>query len=206
MATHNSASSERPVRARHAADDAGGTFGMSGGDQSWVIMLVGAIVTFVLGVVVLVWPKATIGVIAVLLGIQLLIFGIVSLIAGFTRGEGGGMRIASIMLGLLGVAAGLYCIRHLSVTAALLAFLVGLFWALHGIVDLVFAVAAGPVPGRWFKAVAGVISLAAGLIVIFEPKASLKFLLVVLGIYLVLYGVLLAVEAMRERRSQAALS
>ncbi len=49
------------------------------------------------------------------------------------------------MLGLLGILAGLYFIRHLSVTVALLAILVGLYWVIHGIVDLLVAVR----PGRF---------------------------------------------------------
>jgi len=94
--------------------------------------------------------------------------------------------------GLFSLAAGLYCIRHLSVTVVLLAFIVGLFWALHGVVDLIIAIVAGPVPGRWLKATAELISLLAGLLVIFKPTISLKFLLAVLGAWLMLYRVLLA--------------
>jgi uncharacterized membrane protein HdeD (DUF308 family) len=51
--------------------------------------------------------------------------------------------------------------------------------------------------------VAGLISLAAGLIVLFKPAESLKFLLVVLGIYLMLYGLVLAFWAFQARRFTA---
>jgi uncharacterized membrane protein HdeD (DUF308 family) len=74
---------------------------------------------------------------------------------------------------------------------------------MHGIVDLIVAAVAGPVPGRWVRAVAGLISLAAGLIVLFKPAESLKFLLVVLGIYLMLYGLVLAFWAFQARRFTA---
>ena len=201
MATYNSAPSDPPLRARHAAPGTDVSGGRRGGDRSWIILLVGAVITFGLGVVVLVWPHATLSVIAILLGIQLLVFGLIGLIAGFASSEqSAGVRTADIVLGLLGILVGLYFIRHLSVTVTLLAVLVGLYWVLHGIVDLVVAAVAGPVPGRWVKAVAGVISLAAGLIVMFKPKESLKFLLVVLGIYLMLYGLALAFWAFQARR------
>jgi uncharacterized membrane protein HdeD (DUF308 family) len=204
MATYDSASADPPVRARHAAPDTEDAPRTHGSDRSWLIMLTGAIITFAFGLIVVVWPHATLNVIAVLLGIQLLVFGLVRLISGFTaREDGGGVRAAYVVLGLLGILAGLYCIRHLSVTVALLAFLVGLFWVIHGIVDLIVAAVAGPVPGRWFKALAGLISLAAGLIVMFKPTESLKFLLVVLGIYLMLYGLLLAFWAFQARRFAA---
>jgi uncharacterized membrane protein HdeD (DUF308 family) len=201
MATYNSAPSDPPLRARHAAPDTGISRGTHGADRSWIILLAGAVITFGLGLAVVVWPHATLSVIAILLGIQLLAFGIIGLIAGFTSSEqSGGVRAAGVVLGLLGILVGLYFIRHLSVTVALLAILVGLYWVLHGIVDLLVAAVAGPVPGRWVRAVAGVISLAAGLIVLFKPKESLKFLLVVLGIYLMLYGLVLAFWAFQTRR------
>jgi uncharacterized membrane protein HdeD (DUF308 family) len=192
---------------RHAAADAdsivrGQVAAGQSRDRSWLVLLAGATATFALGLVVLVWPKATLNVVAILLGVQLLVFGLARLFAGLTgRNESGGTRVASILLGLLGLAAGLYCIRHLSVTVVLLAFIVGLFWALHGVVDLIMAAVAGPVPGRWLMATAGLISLVAGLLVIFKPTISLKFLLAVLGGWLMLYGVLLAAWAFRTRNA-----
>jgi uncharacterized membrane protein HdeD (DUF308 family) len=201
MATYDSGP---PVRARHAARETDTTGGGQGADKSWIIMLVGAAVTFVLGLIVVIWPHATLTVVSVLFGIQLLVLGIIGLIAGFTAsGDSGGIRVADVVLGLLGILVGLYLIRHLTVTVALLAILLGLYWVLRGIVDLIVAAAAGPVPGRWVKAVIGVISLAAGLIVLFKPQESLKFLLVVLGIYLMLYGLALAFWAFQARRFAA---
>jgi uncharacterized membrane protein HdeD (DUF308 family) len=192
---------------RHAAADAdsiarGHVAAGQSRDRSWLVLLAGAVATFALGLVVLVWPKATLNVVAILLGAQLLAFGLARLFAGLTvRNESGGTRAAYVILGLFGLAAGLYCIRHLSVTVVLLAFIVGLFWALHGVVDLIIAAVAGPVPGRWLKATSGLISLLAGLLVIFKPTISLKFLLAVLGAWLMLYGVLLAAWAFRARNS-----
>ena len=204
MATYDSAPADRPVRARHAAPDGEDVAGPQRTDRSWILMLIGAIVSFGFGLVLVIWPHATLKVVAVLLGIQLLVFGLVRLVSGFTSDEeSGGMRAAYVVLGLLGILAGLYFIRHLSVTVALLAILVGLFWVMHGIVDLIVAAVAGPVPGRWVKAVAGLISLAAGLIVMFKPTESLKFLLVVLGIYLMLYGLVLALWSFQARRFSA---
>ena len=70
----------------------------------------------------------------------------------------------------------------------LLAFIVGVFWTLHGIVDLIVAATSGPGTGRGLRAVAGVLSLAAGLIVMFWPTISLTVLLWVMGIWLLAYG------------------
>ena len=207
MAVADPAPADRGTPGRHAGGDADRSaaprLAAPAHDRSWLVLLPGAIVTFVFGLVVLAWPKATLNVVAVLLGVQLVVFGLVRLLAGLTAGsESGGRRVAYVILGVLGFAAGLYCIRHLSVTVALLAFIVGLFWAVHGAVDLIVAVA-GPAPGRWITATAGLISLAAGLFVMFKPTISLTVLLAVLGAWLVLYGIMLAVTAVRVRNAVA---
>ena len=205
MAVADPTPADRGTPGRHAGGDADRSaaprLAAPAHDRSWLVLLAGAIVTFVFGLVVLAWPKATLNVVAVLLGVQLVVFGLVRLLAGLTAGsESGGRRVAYVILGVLGFAAGLYCIRHLSVTVALLAFIVGLFWAVHGAVDLIVAVA-GPAPGRWITATAGLISLAAGLFVMFKPTISLTVLLAVLGAWLVLYGILLAITAVRARNT-----
>jgi uncharacterized membrane protein HdeD (DUF308 family) len=173
--------------------------------QAWqVIMLVG-VVTFALGLILLVWPKATLIVVAALLGAALLVSGIFRLIHGFTAHDAtGGMRAAYVIIGLLATLAGLYCLRHISVTVVLLAFIVGVFWTLQGIVDLTVAATSGPGTGRGLRAVTGVASLAAGLIVMFWPTISLTVLLWVMGIWLLAYGVMLAVMALTIRHAARA--
>ena len=178
--------------------------------SAWQVMILVAVVTLALGVILLVWPKATVIVVAALLGAALLVSGLFRLVHGFAaHGLSGGTRAAYILIGLLAALAGLYCLRHIDVTVVLLAFIVGVFWTLHGIVDLIVAATSGPGTGRGLRAVTGVLSLAAGLIVMFWPVISLKILLWVMGIWLVAYGVMLAVMAFQVRHvakaAQAAL-
>ena len=107
------------------------------------------VVTFAPGLILLVWPKATLIVVAALLGAALLVSGSFRLIHGFTAHDAtGGMRAAYVIIGLLATLAGLYCLRHISVTVVLLAFIVGVFWTLQGIVDLTVAATSGPGTGR----------------------------------------------------------
>ena len=168
--------------------------------QGWQVIMLVAVVTFAVGLILLVWPKATVIVVAALLGAALLVTGIFRLIHGFTAQDASGaMRAAYVIIGLLAALAGLYCLRHISVTVVLLAFIVGVFWTLHGIVDLSVAATSGPGTGRGLRAVTGALSLAAGLIVMFWPTISLTILLWVMGIWLLAYGVMLAVMALSMR-------
>ncbi len=88
----------------------------------------------------------------------------------------------------------------------MLAIVVGLFWVLHGLADIAVGLFAGPFPGRGFTVLAGVLSLFAGMIVLFWPAISLTILIAVIGIWLIVYGVLMAVTAFGLRRSGLATS
>ncbi len=176
--------------------------------SAWQVMMLVAVVTLALGVILLVWPKATVIVVAALLGAALLVSGVFRLVHGFAaQGLSGGTRAAYVLIGLLAALAGFYCLRHIDVTVVLLAFIVGVFWTLHGIVDLSVAATSGPGTGRGLRAFTGAASLAAGLIVMFWPTISLKILLWVMGIWLLAYGVMLGVMALQVRHvAKAALS
>ena len=88
----------------------------------------------------------------------------------------------------------------------LLAFIVGVFWTLHGLVNLIVAATSGPGTGRGLRAVTGALSLAAGLIVMFWPTISLTVLVFVIGIWLVMYGLIMALMAWQVRRAAHALA
>jgi uncharacterized membrane protein HdeD (DUF308 family) len=171
------------------------------GRTAWLAVLTAAVGCVAVGILLLAWPTATLTIVAILLGASLLVSGLLRLFDGFTaRAESGGMRAAYIVVGLLAILVGLYCLRHRDVTIFLLALLVGAYWIVHGVADLAVAATSGPMPGRGLKVAAGLFSLAAGIVVLFWPAISLVLLLTILGAWLLFYGVLLAVLAFRLRR------
>jgi uncharacterized membrane protein HdeD (DUF308 family) len=172
------------------------------GSRAWQAVLTAALATLAVGVILLVWPKATLAIVAILLGAGLVISGLYRLVEGFTaRDTSGGMRAAYVVIGLLAILVGLYCLRHRDVTVFLLALLVGAFWIVHGVADIAVAATSGPMPGRAFRLVAGLFSIAVGCIVLFWPAISLIVLLTVLGIWLIFYGLVLGGLAFGLKRS-----
>ena len=104
----------------------------------------------------------------------------------------GGFVDGDHIIGILAILAGLYCMKHHALTIVVLALVVGAYWIIHGVGDLVVAASAGPVPGRGLKVVAGLFSMAAGFIILFWPGISLLLLLTITGAWLLFYGVVLA--------------
>jgi uncharacterized membrane protein HdeD (DUF308 family) len=172
------------------------------GGRAWLAVLTAALATLAVGIILLVWPRATLTIVAILLGAGLVISGLYRLVEGFTaRDTSGGMRAAYVVIGLLAILVGLYCLRHRDVSIFLLALLVGAFWIVHGVADVAVAATAGPFPGRTFRLIAGLFSIAAGAIVLFWPAISLIVLLTVLGIWLIFYALLLGALAFGLKRA-----
>ncbi len=169
--------------------------------RTWQALLAAAAGTFLLGLILLVWPHASLSVVAILIGIALLVVGGLRLIQGLTGdGESGARRTAYVIIGLLALLAGLFCLRHLSVTISLLAFVVGAFWVVNGVADVLVAASPAAWANRSLLAVAGLLSLIAGLLVIFWSPISLIVLVVVIGVWLILDGLLLAFLALWVHR------
>jgi uncharacterized membrane protein HdeD (DUF308 family) len=168
------------------------------------IMLGAGAAIFLLGIMVLVWPRATLLVMAILFGCYLVVSGAVALIEGFVAQEKSGMtRVAYVLVGLLGIAIGLFCLRRIDMTVLLLAFLVGAFWIMRGIVDI--AVGASPelVYGRGLRIFTGVVSILAGCMVLFWPAITLTILIAIVGAWLIFYGLMFSYMGFRLRHVAA---
>jgi len=174
---------------------------------AWPVALLAAIVMIGLGVVLLAWPHATLDVVAILIGAALVVAGVFKLFEGITgAGEGAGMRAADIVIGLLAIVAGLYCLKHHALTILTVVVVVGVLWVIHGISDLITAATMGKVPGRGLKVLTGIVGLAAGLVILFWPSISLILLLTVLAAWLLFYGLMLAFLALSLMRDSRKLS
>ncbi|HEX9031551.1 MAG TPA: DUF308 domain-containing protein [Streptosporangiaceae bacterium] len=173
--------------------------------SAWPAFLAAAIGGVAVGIILLVWPKATLIVAAVLVGASLIVAGLLRLIDGFTAHDAsGGRRVAGVLIGLLAIVAGLYCIRHYNIVIGVLAIVVGLFWVIYGIADIGVSLFGGPFPGRGLTLAAGALSLAAGLILLFWPSITVVVLVRVIGIWLIVYGLMMAITAFSLRRAASA--
>ena len=169
---------------------------------AWPAFTAAGVASVAVGAILLAWPKETLTVVAVLIGIALIVVGVMRLMDGFTSHEAsGGKRLVSVVIGLLATVLGLYCIRHYHFTITALAIIVGLFWVIHGVADIAVGLFVGRFPGRGFTLIVGVLSLCAGIIVLFWPTISITVLVAVIGIWLIIYGLLAVVIGIRLRTS-----
>lgn len=175
--------------------------------RHWGWLLGFGIVSVLLGIMVLAWPQATLVVVAVIFAVELFVAGVFYLVAAFTDRTGpeaapvggGGHRALWGLLGILSVLVALMLLRHPLQSLAVVAFLIGIWWVVAGITDLVTAVGGGAQPGRGWRVFMGVVSTIAGFYVVLRPGISLGILTVLAGFWLLLYGLLAVVAAFSLR-------
>ena len=141
--------------------------------------------TLILGIIVIAFPGASLGFIAVLLGVLVLISGGFDLVRAFNADER--HRAWLGIAGVVFLAAGIILILHVNLTMRLIAVAVGITWIVQGLAALFSGLAGGPGRGWWITF--GLISLIAGIVVIATPLASLAFLAVLLGVWFIVMGV-----------------
>jgi uncharacterized membrane protein HdeD (DUF308 family) len=180
---------------------------LAGIGRHWGWVLFFGIVTVLAGLFTLGWPGRTIVVIAVLFGIQLVVAGIFRFVTAFAADdESGGTRVLLALLGVLSFIVGLYALRHILVTVATLALLLGIFWIVNGAVETFAALSHRGMRGRGWTIFMGLLSVVAGVVVLVYPAISLATLAVVLGFWLLVFGAMEIVLAFRLRSAGHAAS
>jgi uncharacterized membrane protein HdeD (DUF308 family) len=189
--THPRPGAEAPPAAETPADTVG---------VVWWVLLATGILTMLAGIAVLVWPGATLLVIAVLFGVWLVGSGIVRLIAAFADKRLS--TFARVLEGLVGavlVIAGVGALGNVVRSLATLILVIGVLFIIDGIGDLAHALSNRHGSRAW-PAVTGLVAIAAGLVILSRPGVGLVTLVAVLSALLVLLGIARISAAFALRR------
>jgi uncharacterized membrane protein HdeD (DUF308 family) len=159
--------------------------------KSWGWVLFFGIVTLGLGVVVTLRPKDTIYAFAIVLGIWLFVAGLFRIVMAIADHEDtAGTRWLMALLGLVSVVVGILFFRHTEETVTTLAFLIGLFWVVGGIIEFFTAYSDHGSPARGWRIAMGALAFIAGVVTLVVPNLTVTTLAVIMGIWLIVYGLL----------------
>ena len=166
------------------------------------------VICLVLGLVALIWPQATLVVVALVFGLQLIAAGLVRIVAAVLLKElPGWARAVSGILGALTVIAGIICFFRPGTSLLVLALVLAIGWLIDGVSELVSAFAVPRRTGERVGMIAfGVLGLIAAVVVLIFPGESLVLLARIGGVVLLAFGILalLAAFAGRGERRAAA--
>lgn len=152
----------------------------------------GGVLSVILGILILVWPGKTAMVVTAIIAIYAIIAGLVYAGLGiFSKDRGGWSRIGHIVLGVLFVVAGIVAFSNLGLTAVALAtflgILVGIMWIIEGVVALSTL---GDAPSKGWTVFFAIISIIAGVVLLFSPLWGAVVLWWLLGISAIVLGII----------------
>ena len=171
--------------------------------EHWGLVLAYGIITLGLGIALLVWPDASITVLAVLLAIQLVVTGVVRIVQALSTDRRDGAARALIgLLGGLALIVGLLILRDPLQSVLVFTMILGAFWIIAGVIDILGAFLGVEREGRGWDILSGVLSIAFGGVLIVWTDISLRLLVVLTGAWLLVAGVIAVVAAFRLRNAR----
>jgi len=157
--------------------------------RHWGLLVVFGVITVAAGLCAVVWPGITLLAAAIVFGVQLIVAGVYRLVGAFASPDAaGGTRVLLALLGVFSLIIGLYAVRHVLLTIVALALLLGIFWIVNGVIEIFTAGSHQEMHGRGWRVAMGILSIIAGIIVLGTPGISLVVLVVVLSIWLIMFG------------------
>ena len=171
--------------------------------RHWALLVVFGVITVAAGICAVVWPGITLLAAAIVFGIQLIVAGVYRLVAAFASSDvTGGTRVLLALLGVLSLIVGLYAVRHVLLTIIALVLLLGIFWIVNGVIEIFTAASHREMHGRGWRVAMGILSIIAGVVVLAIPAISLVVLVVVLSIWLIMFGLLEISLGLRIRAAE----
>lgn len=168
--------------------------------RAWWVVVLRGVLALLFGLFALMWPAITALALALLFGVYVLVDSIGLLIDAFRNPDKSnrGMRILG---GILGIVAGLIAIVWPGITAAALAILIGAWALVTGIAEIAAAIRLRKqIRGELLLGLAGLVSAIFGVLVLLWPALGATAIASFIGIFALVYGVVLIVLGIRLRR------
>jgi uncharacterized membrane protein HdeD (DUF308 family) len=168
--------------------------------RHWGFVLAQGLYALVFGIVVLVWPDITLGVLIVLFGIYAIAYGVTALVGAIVGRREGIGRVGLVLNGVVAVALGVVVLAWPDLTALALLYLIGAYALAVGLLEIAAAMEFRDVlRHEWLLVLSGLVSTLFGLLIVIRPGDGAVVLAVVISAYAIVYGALLVALALRLR-------
>lgn len=173
------------------------------GDNWWLLLLRG-IAAIAFGVLAILWPAITLISLTLLWGVYTLVDGVLAIWAAISGRAGAAMGAPRWWLAISGVVsilAGLAAFFWPGMTAVILVLFIGVWAVIIGVLTIWGAIQARKeIEGEWVLGLFGLLSIAFGLLLFFQPGAGALSLIWTIAGYSIVTGVLLIMLSFRVRK------
>lgn len=161
------------------------------------------IASMLLGLAAILWPGATLLVVALLFGLELIFAGLVRIAgAAMLKTSAGSWRVLSVVLGAMTIFAGVLCLIRPGASLFALVIVLAVGWLADGASELVSAFTVSRPRSERISLIAfGLVSIIAAIVLLTVPGASLVLLARIGGVILIAFGIASLVAALTSRKA-----
>jgi uncharacterized membrane protein HdeD (DUF308 family) len=171
--------------------------------RNWWLIVLRGVFAILFGVLAFMWPGITLVTLILLYGAFAFAVGILA-IAAAIRGGSPAPRWWLALVGVFGIAAGVLTLVWPQITGlVLLLFIAG--WSIAtGVMQIIGAISMrNEIEGEWYLIASGVLSVLFGALLIMWPGAGALAMVLVIGSFAILYGILMVFFGLRLRSHAA---
>ena len=168
--------------------------------RAWWAVALRGLVAVLFGLLALFAPGAGLLTLVWLFGIYALADGVLAVAGMFQERDARRQGWATVLEGVVGILAGLVAFFSPGLAALALVYVIAVWAVLTGVLELVAAVRLREViQGEWLLALAGIASIAFGVVMLIAPAAGALAIVWFVGAYALVFGILLIGLAFRLR-------
>jgi len=166
--------------------------------RNWGWIVLRGVVAVLFGVLAFAWPGITLAALVIVWGAYALADGVLALIAAWRVRDQGRPFWSLLIVGLLGIGAGVVTFLWPAITALSLLMIIAAWAVVMGVFQIVAAVRLRKViQSEWLLGLSGLLSVIFGVVVFAQPGAGALAVIWMIGSYAILFGILLIVLGVR---------
>lgn len=167
--------------------------------QNWWAVALRGVVAVLFGIMALALPALTVTTLVILFGAFALVDGVFALCA-LIFGKRRSQLVVQLVEALISILAGLVALAMPGLTALAFLFVIAAWAVLSGIFQVVMAVRLRKaIDNEWLLALGGVLSVILGIVFFARPGVGVLSLAWLLGVYAVVFGIVLVALGFRLR-------
>jgi uncharacterized membrane protein HdeD (DUF308 family) len=168
--------------------------------ENWWAIALRGVLAIAFGVLAFLWPGLTLIALVFLWGAFAFVDGAFAIASGLRDQDGQGRNWTMVLVGAIGIVAGILAFAIPDITAIALVLLIGAWSLVRGVFEIVVAwQIRREVRDEWVLAVDGIVSVLFGLAVLIFPGAGALALVWAIAAFAIISGVILLVVAFRLR-------
>ena len=172
--------------------------------RMWWLVLLRGLAAIVFGILAWAWPGVTLITLVLFWGAYALVDGVAALVGGWQTKDSGKPMWQIVLVGIVGIAAGIFTFVQPGVTAVALLILIAAWAIVNGVFEIAAAIRLRKeIENEWLLILSGVLSIAFGIFMIVNPGAGAMAVLWLIGVFAIAYGALLVMLSFKLKKHAA---